>query len=121
MVLLRKTLQTVTLVAATLLAACQFRPDESVDFGNLQGTSNLSFRVIGQHEVDLNEGIPTNCYLPDGTRVVDYIEHAEEENHETNDASDAQGGPTKAPKTTSTTAADTQTTHSCESLYRLLK
>ena len=106
MVLLRKTLQTVTLVAATLLAACQFRPDESVDFGNLQGTSNLSFRVIGQHEVDLNEGIPTNCYLPDGTRVVDYIEHAEEENHETNDASDAQGGPTKAPKTTSTTAAD---------------
>ena len=95
MVLLRKTLKIATLVAATVLAACQFRPDESVDFSDLQGAPNLAFRVIGQHEVDLNEGVPMNCYLPGGTRLVDYIE-----------PQDTVSGPNKAPKTTSTNAAE---------------
>ena len=95
MVLLRKTLKIATLVAATVLASCQFRPDESVDFSDLQGAQNLSFRVIGQHEVDLNEGVPMNCYLPGGTRLVDYIE-----------PQDTVSGPNKAPKTTSTNAAE---------------
>lgn len=88
---------------ACTLTACQFRPDEVVDFRDLQGTSNLSFRVIGQHEVDLNEGVPMNCYLPDGTRVVDYVAN---EGIETIDDTDSVSGSNKAPKTTSTTAAD---------------
>ena len=78
------------------LTACRFRQDEMVDFRDLPGTQHLAFRVIGQHEVDLDEGVPMNCYLPGGTRVVDYVEEPIE----------SEGGPNKAPKTTSTNAAE---------------
>ena len=83
------------------LASCQFRQDECIDFANFPGTANLPFRVYGQHETDLDEGIPMNCYLPDGTRAVDYKEEIEEgeDEEETN-------GSNKAKKTSSTTAAN---------------
>ena len=88
--------------------ACQFRPDESVDFLDLPVARNLPFRVVGQHEVDLNEGVPTNCYMPDGTRLVDFVE--EESSYsgkiEYTDSSDSIDGPNNAPKTSSTNAAE---------------
>lgn len=58
------------LVVAT--SACQFRDDEYVDFANIEAAKGLKFRVIGQHETDLSEGLPYNCYLPDGTPVNEY-------------------------------------------------
>ena len=58
------------LVVAT--SACQFRDDEYVDLANIEAAKGLKFRVIGQHETDLSEGLPYNCYLPDGTPVNEY-------------------------------------------------
>ena len=96
------------LIAALALTACQFRPDESVDFSDLQGAPDLAFRVIGQHEVNLNDGVPMNCYLPGGERVVDFVAEGSEYSEESEYSEDSEGSknPNKAPKTTSTTAAD---------------
>lgn len=54
------------------MSACQFRDDEYVDFANIEAAKGLKFRVIGQHETDLSEGLPYNCFLPDGTPANEY-------------------------------------------------
>ncbi len=59
------------------LASCQFNHEEYVDFRDLEGAKGLSFRVISQHETDLSQGLPDNCYLPDGTAVNNYAEEEE--------------------------------------------
>lgn len=79
------------LAIVPLLAGCKFRADEMVDFTDIEAAKNLKFRVIGQRETDLSEGIPYDCYLPDGTRVADY-----------NDESSADGA-FRAPATNSVT------------------
>lgn len=66
------------LVVAT--SACQFRDDEYVDFANIEAAKGLKFRVIGQHETDLSEGLPYNCFLPDGTPANEYTEESAESN-----------------------------------------
>jgi len=86
-------------VLACALMACRFNQDEFVDFANIEAAKGLSFRVIGQHEVDLNEGLPLNCYLPDGTRAVDYVE-------EETVTGEGVNGERKAKSTSSTTAAN---------------
>ena len=58
------------LVVAT--SGCQFRDDEYVDFTNIEAAKGLKFRVVGQHETDLSEGLPFNCFLPDGTPANEY-------------------------------------------------
>ncbi len=60
------------LLLVVAMSACQFRDDEVVDFTNIEAAKGLKFRVIGQHETDLSEGLPFNCYLPDGTAVNEY-------------------------------------------------
>lgn len=80
----------------TLLAGCQFRQDEMVDFMDLDAAKNLKFKVIGQRETDLSEGLPYDCYLPDGTRVAEYT--GEEE-------TDQAGGPARMRATNSVTGA----------------
>ena len=65
------------LLMAVWMAGCQFRQDENVDFTDLTGAGNLTFRVIGQNERDLSEGIPSDCYLPDGTPVWEYSDAVE--------------------------------------------
>ena len=81
------------------LAACQFRSDEYVNFADLEAAKGLKFQVIGQKETDLSEGLPSNCYLPDGTPVYEYVD--EEESGE----QDGPDGVNKAPKTNSVTGA----------------
>ena len=76
------------------LTGCQFRDDTYVDFTDIEGAEHLSFRVIGQRETDLSEGLPENCYLPDGTRVNEW-------NGEENEGN----GPAKVKKTNSVTIA----------------
>lgn len=95
----------IVLLFLIALTSCQFRPDENVDFTEIPGTQRLAFRVIGQHEVDLNQGIPTNCYLPGGERLVDFVAE-ESESSESSESSDNSDGPINAPKTTSTNAAE---------------
>ena len=64
------------LLIGVVLAGCQFRKDEYVDFTDIEGAKGLKFRVIGQHETDLSGGLPNNCYLPDGTPVNEYMQSA---------------------------------------------
>ena len=84
----------IVLLAAILLTGCQFRQDEMVDFTNLDAAKDLKFRVIGQRETDLSQGLPYDCYLPDGTRVAEYT--GEEETDQVN-------GPARMPATSSVT------------------
>ena len=76
---------------AVLMTSCHFRNDESVDFMNIEAAKGLKFKVIRQGETDLSNGLPYNCYLPDGTSVNDYAEEQ-----------DAQG-PNKIKQTSSVT------------------
>ena len=64
------------LLIGVVLAGCQFRKEEYVNFKDIEGANGLKFRVIGQHETDLSGGLPNNCYLPDGTPVNEYIQSA---------------------------------------------
>ena len=64
------------LLIGVVLAGCQFRKDEYVDFTDIEGAKGLKFQVIGQHETDLSGGLPNNCYLPDGTPVNEYMQSA---------------------------------------------
>ena len=62
------------LLSIVLSTSCRFRKDEIVDFSNIEGAKDLKFQVIAQHETDLEEGLPYNCFLPDGTPVSEYSE-----------------------------------------------
>ena len=81
----------IVLLAAILLTSCHFREEEFVDFMNIEAAKGLAFKVIGQHETDLSKGLPTNCYLPDGTAVIDYTDD------------EVLNGVHKAPQTSSVT------------------
>ena len=74
---MRDTYFYLVLILALGLTACRFGREESVDFTDIEAAKNLSFRVISQHETDLSEGLPYNCYLPDGTPIVDYSEESD--------------------------------------------
>lgn len=73
---------------AVVLGACQFKDDYFVDFSDIEAARGLAFKVIGQRETDLSEGLPYNSYLPDGTRVNEY-------------ADEAQSAPSNGPRRTS--------------------
>lgn len=68
----------IVFLLAVALTACQFHDDTFVDFSDLEGAKGLKFQVIGQHETDLSEGLPSNCYLPDGSPVYGYSDETEE-------------------------------------------
>ena len=89
---MRHNLYTIIIIAC-VLTGCQFRQDEWVDFTDLTGAKNLTFKVIGQRETDLSEGLPYDCFLPDGSRVSEWSDEAE------------VSGPNKAPATSSVTAS----------------
>ena len=69
---MKKFRYTLLLLLVVATSACQFRDDEYVDFANIEAAKGLKFRVIGQHETDLSEGLPYNCFLPDGTPANEY-------------------------------------------------
>ena len=60
------------LLLAVWMTGCQFRQDEYVNFSETPAAEGLKFQVIGQNERDLSEGLPSNCYLPDGTPVNEW-------------------------------------------------
>lgn len=86
---MRKT--SIYLFVTLLCVGCQFHDDTYVDFTDVKGAQGLTFKVIGQREHDLSEGLPSDCYLPDGTPVNAYTEDA--------------NGPHKAKATSSVTGA----------------
>ena len=68
----------IVLGLAALLTACQFHDDPWVDFTDTTNVKGLKFQVISQSETDLSNGLPYNCFLPDGTPVSEYKEESEE-------------------------------------------
>jgi len=59
---------------AVVFSSCRFHKNEFVDFADLEGAKDLKFQIISQRETDLSQGLPYDCYLPDGTRVAEYTE-----------------------------------------------
>ena len=45
-----------------------------MDFTNIEAAKGMAFQVIGQHETDLEQGLPSNCYMPDGTPAYAYTD-----------------------------------------------
>lgn len=84
----------IVFLLAVALTACQFHDDTFVDFSDIEGAKGLKFQVIGQHETDLSEGLPSNCYLPDGTPVNEW--QGETEGTET----EAHNGPRRTSSVT---------------------
>ena len=80
------------MLAVVALAGCRFKDNECVDFTDIEAAKGMKFQVISQHETDLSDGLPYNCFLPDGTPVNDYVD-------------EEPSGPNKAPQTNSTTGA----------------
>lgn len=68
----------IVLCLAAVLTACQFHDDPWVDFTDTTNVKGLKFQVISQSETDLTNGLPYNCFLPDGTPVSEYKEESEE-------------------------------------------
>ncbi|MBR1877975.1 MAG: hypothetical protein IJ814_03095 [Paludibacteraceae bacterium] len=83
--------QYIYILLAFVLMGCQFRKDEYVDFTDIAAARNLTFKVISQYERDLSDGMPNDCYLPDGTRANEYT--------------DETPSPARKPATTGTTGA----------------
>ena len=63
---------TVLTVVALCATSCRFHEDPYLDFSDIPGAQSLKFKVITQHETDLTNGLPDNCYLPDGTPVNEW-------------------------------------------------
>lgn len=62
-----KTISKVILaIVALSVTSCRFGREEFVDFTDIEAAKGLSFKVISQSETDLSNGLPANCYLPDG-------------------------------------------------------
>ena len=59
------------------MVSCRFKDDVVADFANIDAAKNLKFQVIGQRETSFSEGLPMDCYLPDGTAVNAYSEEEE--------------------------------------------
>lgn len=87
----------ILLLVAILLTSCRFKEQDFVDFLNLEAGKNTPFKVYAQHETDLSNGLPNNCYLPDGTPAVEYTGEEEIE-------TDAEGRIIR--RTNSTTGAN---------------
>jgi len=83
----------ILLLLALTVVSCRFRQDEYVDFADISAAKGLKFKVISQHETDLSGGVPYNCFLPDGTPLVEY--------NETFDASEPSGQAANGPRKTS--------------------
>lgn len=62
---------------ALMITGCRFHEDRFVDFSDLTAAKDLRFQVLGQRETDLSEGLPYDCFLPDGCRVSEWTEEME--------------------------------------------
>ena len=82
-----------------MLTACQFHDDPWVDFTDTTNVQGLKFRVISQSETDLSNGLPYNCYLPDGTPVNEWNDVQSDDVQCTKEE---EGGPRKTSSVTGT-------------------
>ena len=82
-----------------MLTACQFHDDPWVDFTDTTNVQGLKFRVISQSETDLSNGLPYNCFLPDGTPVNEWNDVQSDDVQCTKEE---EGGPRKTSSVTGT-------------------
>ena len=64
-------------VVALCATSCRFHEQEFLDFLNIEAAKNTPFKAYAQHETDLSNGLPHNCYLPGGTPAVEYTGEAD--------------------------------------------
>ena len=65
----------ILLVAALVVASCNYKEETWIDFMDLSQITDGGFKVISQQVDDLGEdGVPQNCFVPDGTPIGDYAE-----------------------------------------------
>ena len=60
------------IISAVVLASCSWGDLYVVDFDNPPSGDSTMFRVINRRYTDLSNGIPTDCYLPDGSLVNEW-------------------------------------------------
>ena len=60
------------IISAVVLASCSWGDLYVVDFDNPPSGDSTMFRVTGRRYTDLSNGIPTDCYLPDGSLVNEW-------------------------------------------------
>ena len=91
------------LSAIAVLTSCKFNKELSVDFTDLQSAKSTKFQVLGMHETDLNNGLPYDCYLPDGTPLCEWSEDSENSDYsEDSESSEIDPGPFKTSSVTGT-------------------
>ena len=63
------------LLAALLVAGCDYDEEYWIDFTDLSQITEGGFHVLSQKVDDLeHDGIPANCFVPDGTPIQEYQE-----------------------------------------------
>ena len=63
------------MMAALLLVSCNYKEEFWIDFTDLSQITEGGFKVYSQKVDNLEEnGIPQDCYLPDGTPISDYLD-----------------------------------------------
>ncbi len=60
------------IISAVVLASCSWGDLYVVDFDNPPSGDSTMFRVTNRRYTDLSNGIPTDCYLPDGSLVNEW-------------------------------------------------
>jgi len=63
-------------LSAIVLSSCSWGDLFVVDFDNPPSGDSTMFRVTSRSYTDLSNGIPSDCYLPDGTPVNEWQEEA---------------------------------------------
>lgn len=74
-------------VCLLLLGSCKLREVEVVDFNAASAMNADWFQVSGSQVTSLENGLPDNCYLPDGIAVNDYVEESDTSSLRTNSVS----------------------------------
>ena len=61
------------MLAALMLAGCDYQEETWIDFTDLSQITTGGFKVYSQKIDDLEKnGVPSDCYVPDGTLIGDY-------------------------------------------------
>ena len=63
------------LLSALMLAGCGYQEETWIDFMDLSQITDGGFKVYSQKMDNLGrDGVPSDCYVPDGTPVGEYHE-----------------------------------------------
>lgn len=70
--ILRKLPLAIVCLVACILTGCNWGNYYYIDFEDVKGADSTMFRVTSQRHTDLSQGIPSDCYLPDGELLIEW-------------------------------------------------